>query len=159
LPIIDDYAVVAGRMHRVVRFKRLIVDGRITNPPRRGGPPCPPARIDALLPIIDDYAVVAGRMHRVVRFKRLIVDRRITNLHVGADRCVRPHLSIRFCHLLMSMLRLPGGCFACVPISPDVTKIPFGARFGFAGLSRDAFLWVDHHRWSRLGHLVTICCF
>jgi hypothetical protein len=47
------------------------------------------------------------------------------------------------------MLRLPGGCIAFVPISPDVTKIPFGARFGLAGLSRYLVMWVDHPRWSR----------
>ncbi|MFM7189129.1 MAG: hypothetical protein ACKO14_15090, partial [Armatimonadota bacterium] len=65
------------------------------------------------------------------------------------DRCVRPRVSIRFCLLLMSMLRVPGGCITCVPISPDVTKLLIAGCFGFAGLSRDAVLWVDHPRWSR----------
>jgi hypothetical protein len=37
--------------------------------------------------------------------------------------------------LLMSMLRLPSGCIAFVPISPDVMKIPFCAWFGFAHAS------------------------
>ena len=47
------------------------------------------------------------------------------------------------------MLRLTGGCIACVPISPDVIKIPFGAWFGLAGLLRYLFMWGDHPRWSR----------
>ncbi len=51
----------------------------------------------------------------------------------------------------MSMLRLLGGCIAFVPISPDVMKIPFVARFGFAGLLRSVVMWGDHPRWSRLG--------
>ena len=50
---------------------------------------------------------------------------RLQNIRVGADLCVRPRVSIRFCLLLMSIMRWPGGCIACVPISPDVTKIPF----------------------------------
>jgi hypothetical protein len=49
--------------------------------------------------------------------------------------------------MLMLMLRLPGGCIAFVPISPDVMKIPLGAWFGFAGLLRDVAMWVDHPRW------------
>ena len=52
-------------------------------------------------------------------------------LRVGADRCVRPRVSIQFYYLLMLMLmlmlRLPGRCIVFVPISPDVMKIPFGA--------------------------------
>ena len=64
-----------------------------------------------------------------------------------ADCCDRMRVSVRFWHLLMSMLRLPGRCIACVPISPDVTKILFGARFGFACSLRDAVLWGDHPRW------------
>ena len=36
-----------------------------TNPPRRGGPLCPPACIDALLAIIDVYTALARWMHRV----------------------------------------------------------------------------------------------
>ena len=36
-----------------------------TNPPRRGGPPCPPAPIDTVLPSVDAYAALAGWMHRV----------------------------------------------------------------------------------------------
>ena len=50
--------------------------------------------------------------------------------------------------MLMSMLRLPGGCIAFVPISPDVMKIPFYAWFGFAGLLRYLVMWGDHPRWS-----------
>ena len=84
-----------------------------TNSPRRGGPLCPPARIDTVILI-------------------LIL-------------------------MLMPMLRLPGGCIAFVPISPDVTKIPVGAGFGLAGLSRGAVLWDDHLRWLRRARLVTIC--
>jgi hypothetical protein len=49
----------------------------------------------------------------------------------------------------MSMLRLPGGCIAFVPISPDVTKIPFDAGFGLACLLRYLVMWGDHPRWSR----------
>ena len=49
------------------------------------------------------------------------------------------------------MLRLPGGCIAFVPISPDVMNIPFCLWFGLAGVSRDAVMWGDHPRWSRLG--------
>jgi hypothetical protein len=56
----------------------------------------------------------------------------------------------------MSMLRLPGGCIAYVPISPDVMKIPVCAWFGFTGLLRYLVMWGDHPRWSRLGYLVTI---
>jgi hypothetical protein len=37
--------------------------------------------------------------------------------------------------MLMSMLRLPGGCIAFVPISPDVTKLPFCDWFGFGHAS------------------------
>ncbi len=59
-------------------------------------------------------------------------------------------------NLLMSMLRLPGGCIAYVPISPDVMKIPVCAWFGFTGLLRYLVMWGDHPRWSRLGYLVTI---
>ncbi len=36
-----------------------------TKPPRRGGPPCPPARIDTVLPFLDAYAALAGWMDRV----------------------------------------------------------------------------------------------
>ena len=38
-----------------------------TNPPRRGGPLCPPARIDTVLPLadVDVNATLAGWMHRV----------------------------------------------------------------------------------------------
>ena len=56
----------------------------------------------------------------------------------------------------MPMLRLPGGCIAFVPISPDVTKFPFGAWFGFAGLLRYLVMWGDHPRWSRRGCLASI---
>jgi hypothetical protein len=52
------------------------------------------------------------------------------NLCVGAGRCAGPRVSVRKWDLLMPVLRLPGGCIAFVPISPDVTKIPFGTRFG-----------------------------
>jgi hypothetical protein len=61
--------------------------------------------------------------------------------------------------LLMSKLRSPGGCIACVPISPGVTKILFGTGFGLAGLLRDAAMWGDHPRWSRRVHRGTICWF
>jgi hypothetical protein len=79
----------------------------------------------------------------------LVTENHRTNLRVGADRCVRPRVSVRIGQLLMFLLHLPGGCIAFVPISPDVTKIPVGAGFGLAGLSRNAVLWVDHPRWSR----------
>ena len=36
-----------------------------TNPLCRGGPRCPPERIDTVLPIVDAYAALAGWMHRV----------------------------------------------------------------------------------------------
>ena len=36
-----------------------------TNPPRRGGQSCPPARIDTVLPIVFAYAALAGWMDRV----------------------------------------------------------------------------------------------
>ena len=36
-----------------------------TNPPRRGGPLCPPARIDTAWLNIDVYPPLAGWMHRV----------------------------------------------------------------------------------------------
>ena len=49
----------------------------------------------------------------------------------------------------MPMLRLPGGCIAFVPISPDATKILIGARFGLADLLRYLVMWGDHPRWSR----------
>ena len=52
---------------------------------------------------------------------------------------------------MLSILRLPGVCIAFVPISPDVRKFSFGAWFGLAGVSRDAVMWGDHPRWSRLG--------
>ncbi len=48
----------------------------------------------------------------------------------SSDRCVRPRVSVRKWDLLMPMLRVPGGCIAFVPISPDVTKFPFGPWFG-----------------------------
>ena len=64
------------------------------------------------------------------------MDIRITNLCVGEGHCARPRVSVRKWDLLMPMLRSPGGCIAFVPISPDVTKFPFGARFGLAGLLR-----------------------
>jgi len=51
--------------------------------------------------------------------------------------------------MLMPMLRLPGGCIAFVPISPDVMKLLIAGWFGLAGLSRDVVMWVDHPRWSR----------
>jgi hypothetical protein len=57
---------------------------------------------------------------------------------------------------LMSMLRLPDGCIACLPISPDIRKIPFGARFGYACLLRYLVMCGDHPRWSRRGYSVTI---
>ena len=38
-------------------------------------------------------------------------------------------------NLLMLMLRLSGGCIACVPISPDVRNLPIDAWFGFAHAS------------------------
>jgi hypothetical protein len=60
-----------------------------TNPPRRGEPPRPPARIDTVLLML----------------------------------------------MLMSMLRLPGGCIAFVPISPDVRKLLFCTWFGFGHAS------------------------
>jgi hypothetical protein len=44
-------------------------------------------------------------------------------------------LMLMFMLMLMSMLRLPGGCIACVPISPDVKNLPFDAWFGFAHAS------------------------
>lgn len=44
-----------------------------------------------------------------------------------------------------------------MPISQDVTKIPFGAGFGLACLARDAVLCGDLPRWSRLAFWVTIC--
>ena len=52
------------------------------------------------------------------------------NLCVGEGRFARPRVSVRKWDLLMPMLRVPGGCIAFVPISPDVTKFPFGAQFG-----------------------------
>ena len=73
-----------------------------------------------VLPIVDAHAALAG-----------------------------PRVSTRFYQLLMSMLRLPGGCIAFVPISPDVMKITFDAWFGLAGLLRYLVLWGDHPRWSR----------
>ena len=92
-----------------------------TNPPRRGGPLCPPARIDTVLLMLLLLLLLMLKL------------------------------------MLMLILRLPDGCIAFVPISPDVMKIPFCARFGLAGLSRDVVLWVDHPRWSRRARLVTIC--
>jgi hypothetical protein len=58
------------------------------------------------------------------------------NLCVGADRRAIPRVSVRKWDLLMPMLRLPGGCIAFVPISPDATKILSGARFGLADASQ-----------------------
>jgi hypothetical protein len=58
---------------------------------------------------------------------------------------------------LMSMLRLPGGCIAFVPISPDVRNLPFDAWFGFAGLLRYLVMWGDLPRWSQWGCVASIC--
>ena len=46
-------------------------------------------------------------------------------LRVGADRRVRPRVS-KFNSLRLAMFdsRLRGGCIACVPRSPDVTRNP-----------------------------------
>jgi hypothetical protein len=74
-----------------------------------------------------------------------------------STRAFRFGIALYFCHLLMPMLRLPGGCIAFVPISPDVTKLLIHARFGFAGLSRDVVLWGDHPRWSRRVFVASIC--
>ena len=73
-----------------------------------------------------------------------------------STRAFRFGIALYFCHLLMSMLRLPGGCIAFVPISPDVGKLLFDARFGLAGLSRDAVMWGDHPRWSLWGFVALI---
>ena len=59
--------------------------------------------------------------------------------------------------LLMFVVRLRIGCIAFVPIPPDVTKIPFGARFGFAGLLRYLVMWGDLPRWSQWGCVASIC--
>jgi hypothetical protein len=63
--------------------------------------------------------------------------------------CVSTWFCIVFFQSLMLMLRSPGRCIACVPISPDVIEIPFGTWFGYAGLLRDLVMWGDHPRWSR----------
>ena len=92
LTLIDVNNALDGWMHRVCAdlagchensVSKFAVTYHRTNPPRRGGPPCPPARFDTVLPFIDVNNALAGWMHRVVRFKRLIVDGRITNLRVG----------------------------------------------------------------------------
>ena len=74
LSLIDVNAPLAGWMHRVCADLAgwdeksdfvSAVTNHPTNPPRRGGPPRPPARIDAALLNIDVYAALAGLMHRV----------------------------------------------------------------------------------------------
>jgi hypothetical protein len=52
-------------MHRDVRLKYLIVDDLITNPPRRGGPLCPPVRFGMEMGFIDVNPPLAGWMHRM----------------------------------------------------------------------------------------------
>ena len=59
-------------------------------------------------------------------------------------RAYRFRTAVCLYQLLMSMLRLPGGCIAFVPISPDVMKFPFDAGFGFACLLRYLVMWGDH---------------
>jgi hypothetical protein len=48
----------------------------------------------------------------------------MSNLRVGADRCVRPHVSLFNCFSdgHKHVVRLRGRCIACVPRSPDVTR-------------------------------------
>jgi hypothetical protein len=74
LLFIDVKTALAGWMHRVCAdlagwdeksdFVSAVTNPP-TTPPRRGGPPRPPARIDAALLNIDVYAALAGWMHRV----------------------------------------------------------------------------------------------
>jgi phosphatidylethanolamine-binding protein (PEBP) family uncharacterized protein len=74
LLFIDVNAALARWMHRVCAdlagwdeksdFESAVTN-HPTNPPRRGGPPRPPARIDAALLNIDVYVALAGWMHRV----------------------------------------------------------------------------------------------
>jgi hypothetical protein len=59
--------------------------------------------------------------------------------------------------MLMSMLRSPGGCIACLPISPDDRKIPFCVWFGFTGLLRYLVMCGDHPRWSQWSCVASIC--
>ena len=45
--------------------QRIRLTYHLTNPPRMGGPMCPPAHFDSVLPFIDVNAALAGWMHRV----------------------------------------------------------------------------------------------
>jgi hypothetical protein len=63
--------------------------------------------IVVVLSFIDVNAALAGWFKNPVSKFAVMYHR--TNLCVGVDRRVRPHVSIRFCYLMMSMLRLPGG--------------------------------------------------
>ena len=65
-------------------------------------------------------------------FKHAIDDaKRRKGVNAVSRRAPRLRNAFCFCQLLMSMLRLPDGCIAFVPISPDVMKLLFDAWFGF----------------------------
>ena len=95
LPFVDVKAALAGWMRRVCAdltgcyenpVSKFAVTYHRTNPLRRGGPPCPPARFEN-------------------RLRSALFDS-----------------------------RLRGGCIACVPRSPDVTRNPvdLSVRLGLA---------------------------
>ena len=57
------------------------------------------------------------------------------NLCVGEGRCALPRVSkIDYLCLVMSVMCLRGGCIACVPRSPDVTRnsVDLSVRLGLA---------------------------
>ena len=120
-----------------------------TNPPRRGGPPCPPARENIAVGFCPDallavnglplarrmHAYAAGRYETTVFcLVRLLCDCLLKQiLCVGADRRVRPRVTDVpcGCDLESLRIRLRGGCIPCVPMPPGVTKPLFSVWSGF----------------------------
>ena len=114
-----------------------------TNPPRRGGPPCPPARFDTVLTLIDVNNALDGWMHRVCAdlagchensvSKFAVTYHRTNPLRRGGPLCPPARFENRLRSALFDS-RLHGGCIAHAPISPDVTRNPvdLSVRLGLA---------------------------
>ena len=90
-----------------------------TQPPRRGGPPCPPARNDLYVTFVCDVESMCMRSHRDLTWQsETQPPRRGRPLR----RPARNDLNVTFvCDVESMRIRSRDGCIACVPRSPDAT--------------------------------------
>ena len=74
----------------------------LNKPLRRGGPLCPPARFGTVLAFVVVTAALAGRFKNPV--SKFAVTYHRTNLCVGADRRVRPRVSMPIGFIVVVLL-------------------------------------------------------